>query len=166
MMADGAPNGYSIISFDGTRYQLDFKAAARPADYQMRIMMPETVRQGEQPPDVFVNVFNGSERSAVRMRVNGGGWAEMQRTRQPDPLFQQISAVAEQLEKEKKLPYRKPPKPKDCPHLWKAPLPAGGLAPGNHLLEVKTVDMDGREHSGRRVFRVEPAEASASAGGR
>ena len=44
MMADGAPNGYSIISFDGAKYSLDFKAAGQPADYQMRIMMPELIK--------------------------------------------------------------------------------------------------------------------------
>jgi hypothetical protein len=49
--------------------------------------------------------------------------------------------------------YRDLPKPKDSPHLWQGRL--AGLQPGTHLLEVRTVDMHGREHWGRRVFRVE-----------
>ncbi|MEZ6066937.1 MAG: calcineurin-like phosphoesterase family protein [Planctomycetaceae bacterium] len=36
-MKDGAPNGYSIISFDGVEYRLDYRAAGRSPDYQMEI---------------------------------------------------------------------------------------------------------------------------------
>ncbi len=38
-MRDGAPNGYSILTFDGRNYELRFKAAGYPADYQMEIFL-------------------------------------------------------------------------------------------------------------------------------
>ena len=40
-MSDGAPNGYSIVTFDGNEYSIRFKAARRPADHQMNIYAPE-----------------------------------------------------------------------------------------------------------------------------
>ena len=30
-MRDGAPNGYSIFTFDGHKYDIEFRAAAPPA---------------------------------------------------------------------------------------------------------------------------------------
>ncbi|MCH7725232.1 MAG: calcineurin-like phosphoesterase C-terminal domain-containing protein [Planctomycetes bacterium] len=102
-MADGAPNGYSIISFDGQNYTLDFKASSRPADYQMNIMAPEEISiDAAADAEVYVNVFNGSERSEVKLRLgNDGEWTTMQRTVTIDPLFKKI-AEAEKAIKEKK----------------------------------------------------------------
>lgn len=36
-MADGNPNGYYVVSFDGNQYRPRFRPASLPADYQMRI---------------------------------------------------------------------------------------------------------------------------------
>ena len=41
MMADGAPKGYSLITFDGNQYSIRYKASRRPVDYQMNIFAPE-----------------------------------------------------------------------------------------------------------------------------
>jgi hypothetical protein len=37
MMADGGPNGWSIVTFDGIRYSVEFVPARRPRDYQMSL---------------------------------------------------------------------------------------------------------------------------------
>src|SRR5690606_27884924 len=67
-MADGAPNGYSIITFDGNSAVVDFKAARRPADYQLHVHAPEVITRGDTNQHfVYVNVFGGSERSRVEM---------------------------------------------------------------------------------------------------
>src|SRR5690606_24780326 len=42
-MADGAPNGYTIVTFDGPTYAMRFKAARRPADHQMTIFAPDEI---------------------------------------------------------------------------------------------------------------------------
>ena len=154
MMADGAPNGYSIISFDGNQYTVDFKAASQPADYQMRIQAPEAVAADETAKtDIYVNVFNGSERSKVEMRLaKEGPWTVMQRKVINDPEFAAISAAG-RADTEKK--WRDLPAPKASPHLWHAMLPKD-LKPGTHMIQIKTVDMYGRTYHGRRVIRVTP----------
>lgn len=152
MMADGGPNGYSIISFDGHKYQLDYKAAGKPADYQMRIMAPEAVAaDAVKSTDLYVNVFNGSERSTVEYQIGDSKWQKMTRKVMHDPVFAAVS------ERESLLlsPWRKPPKPKGSTHLWHAKLDAK-LKPGSYLIKVRTVDMFGRKFDSRRVIRVTP----------
>ena len=156
MMADGAPNGYSIISFDGAKYAIDFKAAGKPDDYQMRIVMPESLTRNTDPVPMFVNVFNGSERSAVEMRIDGGAWKKLNQTLAPDPLFVQIVA-ADKVNESKN--WRNLPAPKNSTHLWSGKL-STDLSEGVHLLEVKAVDMNGRAQWGRRVFRVKALEST------
>ncbi len=163
MMADGAPNGYSIISFDGTNYKLDYKAAGRSADYQMQIHAPEVVsidKLGETT--IYVNIFNGSERSKVEMRVGqDGSWTTMQHTREIDPLLQQVFEAEEKVIGEP-TNWRKMSKPKPSTHLWKSPLPSG-VSTGAHLIEIRETDMNGRTLKAERVIRVSPAVAQATA---
>ncbi|MCA9205191.1 MAG: calcineurin-like phosphoesterase C-terminal domain-containing protein, partial [Planctomycetales bacterium] len=152
-MADGAPNGYSIITFDGNEYTLDFHAAGRPADWQMHIHAPEVITSDQSgETDVFVNVFNGSERSKVAMRLDGSGdWAELERRVTTDPAYVQLFEAEQKITNKT---WRDLPKPKSSTHLWQGKLPAE-LAPGLHLIEVRTVDMHGREFVDRRSIRVE-----------
>jgi len=162
-MADGAPNGYSIISFDGTRYTLDFKAAGRGADYQMQITAAEQVRVDQlAEADVFVNVFNGSERSKVEMQVGEAGWIAMKRVVQIDPGLQAVYEAEEAwLATQDPKPFTVIKKPKDSTHLWKANLP-GSLAAGTHLIRVRTTDMHGRSYKASRVIRLVPAPESGA----
>ncbi|MCA9163950.1 MAG: calcineurin-like phosphoesterase family protein [Planctomycetales bacterium] len=151
-MADGAPNGYSIITFDGNEYTLDFHAAGRPADWQMHIHAPEVITSDQSgETDVFVNVFNGSERSKVAMRMGSGDWAELERRVTTDPAYVQLFEAEQKITNKT---WRDLPKPKSSTHLWQGKLPAE-LAPGLHLIEVRTVDMHGREFVDRRSIRVE-----------
>ncbi|QDT29184.1 Calcineurin-like phosphoesterase [Gimesia panareensis] len=156
MMADGAPNGYSIITFDGQEYNLDYRAAGRSAKYQMNIIAPEAVtvdQVGET--DVMVNVFNGSEKSTVEMQIGpSGSWAPMERIVAIDPSFKKLSEAENGVDGKT---YRDLPKPKTSTHLWQAKLP-DGLKPGTYLIRVRTVEMDGDEHLGGRVIRVLPAK--------
>ncbi len=156
-MADGAPNGYSIITFDGTDYQLDFYAAGRSPDYQMQIHAPEEVTSaGAEQVTVYANVFNGSEKSVVRMRVAGGDWIEMQLTREPDPTYVETYEREEAILQQTQA-FRKLPKPKASTHLWKANLPAN-LKEGTHAIEIEARDMWDRIHRDRRVIRVTAGE--------
>lgn len=162
LMSDGAPNGYSIISFDGHDYQLDFRAAGRPADYQMNIYFPDQVAAGALAEvDVLVNVFNGSERSKVCMRVSGESeWLELERVDQVDPAFVDVAGREEQIREHLK---EHPevlaqtgltlPRPSVTNHIWQGRLDPS-LAPGTYLLEVETADMHGRRFTDGRVFRV------------
>lgn len=162
-MADGAPNGYSIISFDGTNYKLDYKAAGRSADYQMQIHAPEVVAVDKlSETTIYVNVFNGSERSKVEMRVGqAGSWTAMQHTRENDPLLQQVFDAEEKAIGDP-ANWRKMSKPKASTHLWKVVMPPAAPV-GTHLIEVRETDMNGRMLNAQRVIRIAPAVAQATA---
>ena len=153
-MADGAPNGWSVMSFNGTEYRLDFHAAGRPEDYQLEIDAPEVVKSAESADAaVYVNVFNGSEKSAVELRVGDGEWRRMTKVDVVDPKFQRtFDREAELLAK--KEAWRALPKPKPSTHVWQIGLP-DGLTVGTHSLEVRATDYLGREFTGQRIMRVE-----------
>ena len=152
-MADGAPNGYSIISFDGTKYQLQFKAAGRDRDYQMQILAPEAIAQGKsQETVVYANIFNAFEKSTVEMRIGTGDWLPMQHAREVDPLY--AATVAAETTVLSQVPqWRALPKPKPSTHLWKAQLPAD-LPLGTHQIEVRATDVNGKPVLGQRLFRI------------
>jgi hypothetical protein len=152
-MRCGAPNGYSIVRFDGNRYEIDFRAARRPASYQMNVMAPDAVARDEvSTAEVLVNVFAGSERSVVEMRVRGvGDWQVLERVERPDPLYLAIGRREADLEGRRG--YKLPP-PIPSPHLWAGTLPPD-VPPGTALLDVRATDMFGRTHTAHRLIRVE-----------
>jgi len=151
-MSDGGPNGYTILNFDGNKVVIDYKVARRPADYQLNIFAPAEVISAEAPGSfVYVNVFNGSERSKVAMKIGATGpWQPLTKVLEPDPYFLELKQQ-EKLRPE--LLGRALPEPRKSAHLWKAPLPAG-LAAGEHILSVRTEDMYGRTFDASRTLRV------------
>jgi hypothetical protein len=88
-MRDGAPNGYSIFTFDGHDYDIEFRPASRPMQYQMNIHAPERiVSAAAGDAEVLVNVFAGSERSKVEMRFGEtGAWVALERVAVEDPAY-------------------------------------------------------------------------------
>nr|MBI1230554.1 metallophosphoesterase [Cytophagales bacterium] len=161
-MNDGAPNGYSILSIDGASYQLTFKAARRPADYQLSIHLADDIKiDSLSAAKVIVNVFSGSQRSIVDMKVNGKEeWIPLKWTPMPDPYNEWMYGLSPFLEGEmadgrkvdEALGY-KMDDPRNSSHIWTASLPAD-LKVGTHHVLVRTIDMFGREWTGKRIFRV------------
>lgn len=150
-MSDGGPNGYSIVEFDRAKYKVTFRAASRPENEQMGIWLPEQLASADvAATEVIVNVFAGSERSTVEMRVGDGNWAKMTNFEGRDPYFLKLK----ELEASPKPPNGlKLPNPSMTKHLWKANLPAG-LRVGTHAVEIRTVDMFGQTYVDRRLVRV------------
>jgi len=150
-MSDGAPNGYSIVEFDRAKYKITFRSASRPENEQMGIWLPEQIAASEAAAtDVIVNVFAGSERSVVEMRVNGGAWTKLENFEGQDPYFLKLK----EMEAGPKPPLGlKLPNPSMTKHLWKGKLPAG-LPAGTHAGEVRTIDMFGQTYLDRRIVRV------------
>ena len=151
-MGDGAPNGYSTMTFTRDTYQMDFKAAGRPADEQMRIHLPNVVEKSKiVETEVWVNVYNGSSRSTVEMAIDDDSeWTKLEQKIVPDPYYKAL------VESEKLISPPVEPKlasPKVSHHLWMTNL-GSALEPGTHLLRVKTTDMHGRSFFGHRSFRV------------
>jgi hypothetical protein len=153
---DGTPNGYSVIRFDGNRYEIQYRAARREASYQMRLWAPEEVEPGDGA-FLYANVFGGSERSTVEYRLTRdatmpGEWTRMERRTDPDPA--DVEAI--------RARYRGimgPDSPFEievpvwCAHLWHTVL-AAPEEPGYYRIEVCTTDMFGNTHQGVRVLRV------------
>ena len=151
IMRDGAPNGYSIITFDGAKATFDFKAARFPKSHQLRIHAPISIASKDSAKTiVYVNVFSGSKKSTVKLRVNGGPWVELKKTDEVDPYYVQLR----ETEIKNKVPGPQLNAPTTSHHLWKGSLPAN-LIKGSHTLEALTRDMYGREYTARRVIRVE-----------
>jgi hypothetical protein len=160
-MNDGAPNGYSIVTFDGNEYSVCFKAARRPADYQMNIYLPDELTRNElDTTNVRVNIFAGSSRSKAEMRIGKNGeWIPMQQVETIDPECLRMHQLNPVLDKEidgqalddvlgYKMDY-----PSVSTHMWQAKIP-NGLSPGTHTVAVRTTDMFNQTWTGHRIFRV------------
>ena len=175
-MRDGAPNGYGIFTFSGNQYSIRFKAARRPADYQMNIWAPWEVNQSETTKtDVLVNVFGGNKRSKVEMRMGKAGkWIPMTYLPQKDPYFKKLKERDELyhlerkmhtgiretmkllLKEDEELPQRGKSLLYGVPkstHIWQAKLPEK-TQKGTHVIYVRTTDMFGQVFSARRIIRI------------
>ena len=175
-MRDGAPNGYGIFTFSGNQYSIRFKAARRPADYQMNIWAPWEVASTETgKTKVIVNVFGGTKRSTVEIRVGEvGRWRPMTYMPQQDPYYKALKARDDMnhLERRLHISLRKIIKPllkegSELPqrgkrlnamaksqHIWQTKLPAN-VRKGTHVIYVRTTDMFGQTYTGRRIIRVQ-----------
>jgi hypothetical protein len=102
-MRDGGPNGYGILRVDGNRFALRYKAARRPISYQMDIYCSDELQQREtQGHEVLANIFNGSKKSEVWMRVGDTGmWSKMEQVEREDPQYLRM------MEREKKFRERR-----------------------------------------------------------
>ncbi len=155
LCADGTPNGYTTMHFDGVNYLLDYRAARRGADEQLRITAPEVVPVATSVKTEFrANVFNAIPGAVVESRIGVREWQTMTKTvDETDPLFQSLFDEEQPMLPDN-LPWRKLAKPLVCPHLWKASLPEG-LAVGTHLIQVRATNPNGQVLKGERVIRVE-----------
>lgn len=160
-MNDGAPNGYSIISFNGNNYSVRFKPAGRPDSYQMNIHLNDDILQSAaDTTQVLVNVFAGSARSKVEMRVGRDApWQELSQEFVPDPLNLWMHSLSPYL-KEQVLDVKLDTRfgwamdyPSISTHIWKGILPSG-LKPGTYTLSVRTTDMYNQSWEAHRVFRI------------
>ena len=165
---DGTPNGFHVLSVDGTAYTTRYRPAQGVADETMRILFESQLRGGapevfrEQRPlrtlrspipldavsatDVVVNVFDGGPRTRVTLRVGEGAGVPMTRRRRLDPFVSEVfSRYGDQ---------RKPwVKAEPSSHIWQARLPAG-LGPGVHRVTVEGRDEYGRPIRGETVLEV------------
>jgi hypothetical protein len=153
MMRDGTPNGYSILHFDGNDYRVRYKVARRPADHQMNVFAPGRVSSSEAgEEEVLVNVFSGSERTRVMMRLGQSGeWIPLARTRRPDPYYLELKRRESESDP---APARALPPAEDSSHLWAGRLPANPPS-GTFVLEVRATDMFGETFTAHRIIRVD-----------
>lgn len=156
MCADGTPNGYTIMHFDGAEYLLEYRAARKDPGYQIRITAPEVIAsQSDAAAFFYANVFNAMPDAKVEWKLNtSAAWQAMTKAEESDPTYQSLYDAEQPLKKDKTLTWTAMAKPMKSPHLWKAAIPAG-TTPGTYYADVRCTNPNGQVLTGRRVFRVE-----------
>ncbi len=153
MMRCGAPNGHTMLGIRDFDYELRFVPAGFDDDQQMHVFLPGSIPQSKvAQTEVVANIWFGSSRSNVRMRVDEGPWMTMRRDARPDPYFE-MAKLSESINGQTRG--RPMPDPSQSSHIWVATLP-DDLPPGGHIVEVESTDMFGNVDHGHRIFRVTP----------
>jgi hypothetical protein len=119
----------------------------------MNVFAPGAVSSSEAgEKEVLVNVFSGSERTTVMMRLGRDGeWIPLARVERPDPYFLELKR--RELESEPR-PARSLPPADASRHLWAGRLPTDPPR-GTFVLEVSAIDMFGETFTAHRIIRVE-----------
>jgi C terminal of Calcineurin-like phosphoesterase/N terminal of Calcineurin-like phosphoesterase len=168
LQTDGSPNGFHILSVDGTRYTTTLVPAHDPAREQMRIMLDAQVHAlgrevmrdyhdgallaGPISVDlarstrVVVNFFDGGPRSKLEMAIGDGDALPMKQVERIDPLVAEVYARNPNTKK----PWVTAGK---SSHVWQAALPTDVTA-GTHRLTVRAVDEYGRSHAASMVLEI------------
>jgi C terminal of Calcineurin-like phosphoesterase/Calcineurin-like phosphoesterase len=163
---DGTPNGFHILSVDGSQYTTRFVAGANKGIGSLRALVDSPHRREAdaagggsllggpiaadelQHCELVVNVFDGGPRTRATYEIAGQGSRQvpMQRTATYDPYVAKLFErhVATQKSWVRALP---------SSHLWKAPLPAN-LEPGAHRVTVRAIDEYERALVGHIVLEV------------
>lgn len=150
-MRDGAPNGYTIYTFNGPKYSYRLFPARRPDNYQMVIHAPDALAQDKViGTEILVNFFTGNERSKLEFSFDGGPWQPLVMKAVKDPDY----VKAYERDKALTAPYRPLPDPIDVPHMWTGTLP-GARRKGLLSVRVKATDMYGQTWIDSRSIRVQ-----------
>lgn len=143
LMGCGAPRGYFEINFNKEKYKIKYKGVGLPGNKQFSIWQgayngsPLAVLSNSS--DLYVNVFSGSERTRVSLKLSDNTNIVLKREFIMDPFVNYIK----QSQKEglspdknsKKAPYLS----RKSPHIWKAVLPST-LKKGYHKVQITIAD--------------------------
>lgn len=165
---DGTPNGFHMLTIDGTAYSTRFVPAAEPGGKQMRISLETQARQDDRQVQrevsmsellrspitasqasgtrVVVNVFDGGPLSKVAYTLDGRPATEMKKAERPDPFIKQLYGRYPET-------IKKWVTPQVCSHLWASPLPAD-LQFGTYTMTVVATDEYGRTHTDHMVLEI------------
>jgi hypothetical protein len=169
---DGSPNGFHILSVDGSSYTTRFQAANEPNRRQMRIVLDSAFNRDHKglfrdfrmgqllgsplaqedalATNLVVNVFDGGPRTTVTYRIGKRPPVAMERVARPDPFVEEVFARNEATKKSWV-------RAEVSSHIWSARLP-GDLEPGAHCIAVRAVDEYGREHRDHLVLELTAGE--------
>jgi hypothetical protein len=165
---DGTPNGFHILSVDGLTYTTRFVPAKEPNGRQMRLSIDSRFHGISKDADrdfrqvrllgspvprdalgastLIANVFDGGEKTKVKMVIGNRAPIDMVRRAQPDPFVQEVFDRNEATKK----PWVKA---ENSTHIWTARLP-GDLAPGTYPVVVQATGEYGQPLSGRLALEV------------
>jgi hypothetical protein len=165
---DGSPNGFHILSIDGTAYKTRFVPAKEPNGRQMRLSVDSRFHSGQREVErdfrqgqllgspialaavgattILANVFDGGPKTKVSMRIGERAALAMTRVARPDPFVAEVFARNEATKK----PWIKA---ELSSHIWTARLPAD-LPAGTHRVIVEAITEYGDTVSGRLALEV------------
>jgi C terminal of Calcineurin-like phosphoesterase len=168
LASDGSPNGFHLLSVNGTKYTTTLVPARDGGNEQMRIMLDSQLHRDAREvmrdyptgallrgpiaqaaagsTRVVVNLFDGGPKSRVEMSVGNGRLKIMDKVERKDPFVEEVYA----RNPETKKPWVNAGK---SSHIWQLNLPAD-LPVGTHLLKVRAADEFGRPHSDSMVLEV------------
>src|SRR5580704_17188348 len=141
---DGTPNGFHMLSIDSR-----FHGISKDADRdftQVRLLGSPVPRDALHASTVIANVFDGGEKTKVKMVIGDREPIEMTHRARPDPFVQEVFARNEATKKAWV-------KAEDSSHIWTARLP-GDLAPGTYAVVVEATGEYGQPLSGRLALEV------------
>jgi hypothetical protein len=127
----------------------------------MNIYLPEEIKTTQiDTTTVLVNVFAGTERSVVEMKVDGkGDWFPLKQVKTTDPEILRMHEQSYYLQSSinGKLLEEIFGNAMDSPgitnHMWKSIMPKV-TSQGTHTITVRTSDMFGQSWQANRVFRM------------
>ncbi len=151
MMSDGTPTSYTILHIDGNDWKMSWKAARRPAEFQMHIHAPVAVNSDESADmTVTAVIFNALPEAHVEMKIGTDGqWITMEKTHRNDPVRDDVVKREREMGD---LPWRNLGTSRPSEQLWEAK-PDYKLQPGAHTIHVRARD-DWWEYEGRQVIYV------------
>jgi len=153
-MADGTPVSYAWLYITGNKWKLKWKAAGKPADFQMHVNGPGTVSaSADTTVLITANIYNALPDANVKMRIGASGeWIKMKQDIRHD------QARLDVTEREKELgmvPWRNLPAPALTPHIWSAEIPARQFTPGVHRIDVNAIDRWWNYDGNRLIYVIE-----------
>ena len=113
---------------------------------QVRLLGSPVSRDAVGASTLIANVFDGGEKTKVKMVIGDRAPIEMTRRARPDPFVQEVFARNEATKKAWV-------KAENSSHVWTARLP-GDLAPGTYPVVVEATGEYGQRLSGRLALEV------------
>ncbi len=157
MMADGNPNGFYLLKFEGPSLIPEFIPFPFGSDAAqgMRIVLdPEmsqtgdsSIHRGQLQPGtkVVVNLFDGGPRDSVQLSIDGGPPAPMNYVIRKDPFVEKTVATFPDSFRGFEAEFSS--------HIWEFELP-GDFALGIHSLVVTSIDEFGHSRRGALTFEI------------
>lgn len=152
LMRDGTPTGYGFLEIDEADWKFSFKAARRPADFQMHVYAPDEVSLSDSlQTEIYANIFNALPDATVEMKIsNDDEWITMSKSEEPDPVYTAMKKREDAIDD---VPWLRTGNANPTPrHLWKLNLP-DGLEPGTYTIFIRASDA-WHQFEGKRIIRV------------
>jgi hypothetical protein len=147
---DGSPKGYALVHFCGSaEYRIDIQPLDCGGHPHYACDLPQVIARDDLGEvEAQINVFAGSEKTRVAVRIDGGAWQALEARAGIDRRYLKLRERS-LADPEKGGGPLLPPLP--TPHLWPFALPED-LEAGWHTLQLRITGDFGDVHEGHHPF--------------